>query len=157
MKFSHAKLITFSGILWLGVGLMLVMKGIGLLMNPLLTYHPLYDFFTSKTAAIGEEAALVVLLLALVIGQIKARLVLRKSVLRVVNRITSKPNPSSLMALYSPGYLALILVMIGLGITLRFLSLPEDIHGAIDVAIGSALTHGATHYFKHARMHRVKT
>ncbi len=77
--------------------------------------------------------------------------VLSKTVRRVVTRISSLPLPIRLKDAYSPAYWILIASMMALGMLFRFLPIPLDIRGIIDVAIGSALINGAMLYFRASR------
>jgi hypothetical protein len=85
---------------------------------------------------------------ALMLGYLKGKIVLSKSVDRQINRISTLPNPASLKQIYSKGYYLLIAGMILLGISLRFLPITVDTRGAIDLCIGSALINGAMLYFR---------
>jgi hypothetical protein len=78
----------------------------------------------------------------------KGRFVLSKTVRRVVHRISSLSEPIRFLDVYSAKYFVLIASMILLGMTLRWLSVPSDIRGMIDVAVGSALMNGAMLYFR---------
>lgn len=97
-----------------------------------------------------EQVLAAIVGICLLIGYVKGHFVLTRSVKSGVQRILSHPNPSEIKNLYGKKYYALIVAMMGLGILLRVLKLPQDIHGAIDLAIGSALLKGALTYFKYA-------
>ena len=127
MKCKHSHAIVFSGVLWLGIGLMLLSKGLGILQA------------TSSITLIS---------LGLVIGFFKGRFILKKTVKRVVDRIHSLPNPLPIAKLYSPGYMLLIGGMIALGVSMRFIPVPSEVRGTVDVAIGAALMNGAMLYFR---------
>lgn len=151
-KFSHASLIFISGLIWLSVGCVLLPLGLNFIVDSLLIEnakapHPLLGFFSPYAGGL-DAAALVVIAISLLIGYVKGTRVFVKSVSRTVNRICSQENPASIASLYTPAYLVLIAVMVGLGLLLRLV--PQDIRGAIDVAVGSALIHGAMGYFRQA-------
>ena len=84
----------------------------------------------------------------LVVGYIKGRLVFRKTAMRYLDRIASLPNPSRVRQLYGVSSYILLALMIGLGISLRRLGVPEEIRGTILVAVGSGLIQGATTIFR---------
>ena len=132
---KHRSWIVFSGFLWFAIGMLLLYKGLRFLS----------EFALSQSSSFSFQIRLAV---ALLIGFIKGRFVLAKTVRRVVARIASLPLPISLMQAYSPSYWVLIASMGALGALFRFLPIPIDIRGMIDVAIGSALIHGAMLYFR---------
>lgn len=88
----------------------------------------------------------------LLIGFFKARFVLIKTVRRVVARIAALPLPIPFKQVYGPTYWILLGSMMALGMVFRFLPIPIDVRGTIDVAIGSALLNGALFYFRAARL-----
>lgn len=154
LKVSHATLITISGAIWLGVGLMLLRIGVNLLLPPATQeaeqFHlPLVQSLAPYLG--GLRGALVGLLfLALVVGYLKGRFVLGKSARKGVERILAFPNPVSILQIYSPKYFILLAGMVLLGISIKYMGLPNDIRGAIDVTIGIALLTGALIYFRYA-------
>lgn len=150
MKFSHRTLIFISGGIWLLVGILLLTRGISLLLVTLVKKadsFPLLDFFTSFVGR-REEGVLVLIVLGLAIGFAKAKWVLAKSARRVVERILSLTAPVALAKVYSLSYLLLIFGMILLGLSMKWIGLPFDIRGLINLFVGSALINGALVYFK---------
>jgi F0F1-type ATP synthase assembly protein I len=129
MKCEQSKLIIFSGMLWLGVGIFLLNLGLTLLSTEPLFLIPL----------------------ALIIGVAKGRFVLRKSALRVMDRIRSLPNPAPIAQAYSLGYIILIASMIGIGVLIKVFQCPNDIRGFVDTAVGAGLIQGSLHYFRGAK------
>jgi hypothetical protein len=136
MKIGHTAAIVSSGVLWFLIGLPLLVKGLNLLVKES-----------------GQEGEGVVLLVAagLFIGFFKNKLVLSKTVRRVVGRILSLPNPVPLAKVYAPSYFFLIVGMGMLGMGLKWIPIFPTVRGVIDVAVGSALMHGALLYFRSAR------
>lgn len=154
VKLRHATLVMISGLVWLAVGCFLLPLGLKLLVEsayhaPLTTGNP-YPFIESLAPYLGgvQEAALFIIVMGLFIGYSKGKYVLGKSVKRSVTRIKSFPNPTSLANLYSKGYYLLFGSMVLLGMSIKWLGLSNDIRGAIDVAVGSALINGAVQYFR---------
>lgn len=127
--------IIFSGAVWILIGFMLMYKGLQFLSLAQTEHKTLY-------MAIG-----------LMIGFLKGRFVLVKTVRRVVMRIASLPSPIRYKDVYAPSYYFLILGMMGLGMLLKFLPIGMEIRGMIDVAVGSALMNGAMFYFRVARVY----
>lgn len=124
--------IFLSGFVWFVAGVFLLYKGI--------------HFIAS--AQLAEETATWLMMAALVVGFLKGRFVLSKTVKRVVDRIQSLPLPIRLWNAYAPSYWILIGSMVLLGMSFRFLPIPLQYRGMVDVAIGSALVNGAMLYFR---------
>jgi hypothetical protein len=140
-----------SGIKWLGIGVMLLMKGLRLITSAAeqtTVATPLIKAFLSF-AGTRHQGALLIVCLGLFIGFIKGRTILARTVSRIAERIHLQPGGLSLKQVYDQRYWIVIALMMTLGMILRFLPIPVDIHGGIDVAIGSALINGAMLYFRH--------
>ena len=152
MRLNHVPAIVFSGATWLVIGLLLIIKGLNLIVlgaqDPAASVAWI-PTFASLTGGL-EQGALLLISIGLFVGFIKGRTVLAKTVKRMVERIHSMPQPIKMSQLYTARYCLLILLMMGLGISIRWMSLPVDVHGVIDVAIGSALINGALIYFRYA-------
>lgn len=154
-KCSHRVLIIISGCVWLCVGIFLLSLGLHFILDTL-QYKTFYQDRFSLIAVLSpfvgnlQETALTLITLCLVVGYIKGRFVLAKSVKRQVLRILSLPNPTPLKYIYSKAYYILLGSMIGLGILMRFLPISLDTRGAVDLAIGAALINGALLYFRFA-------
>jgi hypothetical protein len=157
MKFSHAKLVVISGLVWFAVGVYLLQLGLKLLFTGISDPAGLdaqsYPLIASLTPHLGsvENVALILLSIALLVGYIKGRYVLGKSAHRGVERIRSFPNPTSLSNIYSAKYYLLLALMICLGVSIKYLGVNNDIRGLVDAAIGSALINGAMIYFRLAQ------
>ena len=147
---NHRGWIALSGFLWFGAGFSLLYKGIHFIADGVRTAGTLTFHFREAFGS-AESAGSVFIGIALIIGFLKGRFVLSKTVRRTSLRIQSLPLPISLFSVYPPAYWVLIASMIGLGLSLRFLPIPIDVRGLIDVAIGSALLNGAMLYFRAAR------
>lgn len=124
--------IFLSGFVWFVAGVLLLYKGI--------------HFIAS--AQIAEQTATWLMMAALVVGFLKGRFVLSKTVKRVVTRIQSLPLPIRFWNAYAPSYWILIGSMVLLGMSFKWLPLPLQYRGMVDVAIGSALVNGAMLYFR---------
>ena len=135
MKIRHGAAIVFSGVIWMSVGIFLLTKGFSLLLHP--------------TSGPVEQTSLALVALGILIGFLKGKFILAKTSARVIAKILQKPNPCSIFSVYSKGYLGLLLGMMAMGMALRWVSIPYEIKGVIDVAIGSALTNGSAYYFRH--------
>lgn len=146
---KHAWIIV-SGIKWFAIGVMLLLKGLRLITAAAehsAIQAPLIKYFQTF-ASNRHQASLLIVCLGLFIGFIKGRTVLAKTVGRITSRINLHSGGLTLSQAYDRKYWIVIGVMMALGMTLRFLPVPADIHGGVDVAIGSALINGAMIYFR---------
>lgn len=157
VKCSHFILIVLSGLVWFVIGVLLMSLGVHHLMDALRFWDEIviapnpsilktFSFIFNRP----EQAMAALMIGCLLVGYGKGHFVLSRSVKSGVQKILSYPNPSALKNLYSKKYYFLMGGMMGLGMFLRWLKLPHDVHGAIDLAIGSALLKGALNYFKYA-------
>ncbi|QVL57176.1 MAG: hypothetical protein KFB93_07280 [Simkaniaceae bacterium] len=156
MRLKSQSAILLSGALWMGIGILLLTKGIRYLVdggnaviNGTQQGFSLIKKLTEYTKN-PEQAALILICVALLIGFFKGRVVFKKTVNRVVDRIRSQPSPVSLNKIYSKGYLFLIGGMMCMGMVFKFLPLPLDVKGFIDFTIGAALINGSMLYFRAA-------
>lgn len=130
---KHRGWVLTSGILWFAMGMVLMYKGLSLIAQ---AQSPMGHWFV---------------FCALIIGFLKGRFVLGKTVKKVVGRIHSLELPIRFSQVYSRSYLILIASMMTLGMVFKFLPIPVEVRGFIDVAVGSALVNGAMLYFRAAR------
>ncbi|MBS3905090.1 MAG: hypothetical protein KGZ39_07175 [Simkania sp.] len=148
MKIRHITAIRLSGLVWLAVGIMLMMKGVPLLVKATTNGHsPLVKFLIPMVGS-ADQAAMSLVIFGLLAGLIKGRVVLAKAARKGMQRLVSLSSPLPISQLYPPRYYLLLLIMVGLGVSLRFLGIPADIHGFIDLAVGSALINGGMTYFR---------
>ncbi len=151
LKLSHANLSLISGLIWACVGCFLLQMGLKLILDP--TYldgSGSTPILSSVKGVMGglQEAGIALIAIALYIGYLKGKYLLRKSAQKGVERLQTFPDPMPLQQIYSPKYYILLGAMIGLGLSMRFLGVPNDIRGGIDVAVGAALINGALEYFR---------
>ncbi len=121
--------IFLSGAVWAVVGVWLLYKGLRLL-----------------SLSVDREAGSWWMAGGLLVGFIKGRFVLAKTVKRIAGRIDSLSEPIQLKTLYPKSYWLLLGSMSLLGFVLQFF--PIDWRAFIDVAVGSALINGAMLYFR---------
>lgn len=150
---KHRSWIAFSGILWFMIGVSLLYKGLNFISIAAFQADSLC-FRIKDTFGGTQNSALFLIGLGLFVGFMKGRFVLVKTVRRVVGRIASLPVPIRFKDAYSKSYWILIGSMVALGMTFRFLPIPIDLRGTVDVAIGSALINGAMLYFRAAAQYR---
>jgi len=152
MRLNYFVSIAFSGAVWLAIGIFLLAKGLNFIVFAAHDGASSACILPSLAPLIGgrEQAALMMIVLGLIIGFIKGRLILIKTVKRVVGRILSMPSPIAIHKVYSWRYGLIIALMMGLGISMKWLHVPVDLRGLVDVAVGSALINGALSYFRYA-------
>lgn len=154
IKTSHNTLYALSGLLWLGIGVMLLNLGLGFLMHGFQGSVFVEDGYSSLIKKIStftggfDYAAIFLVILSLLVGFTKGRFVMQKAALKSAARISKLPNPTSFLNIYNRSNLILIAIMVGLGMTMKYLALPYDIRGSIDIAVGSALMQGSLAYFR---------
>lgn len=153
MKVSHRTMVLISGMIWLAAGVMLTQLGINLLTEILNPNSTTKVYFIQNLArAVGgmDKAIFALVIIALAVGFFKGKFVLEKSAAGGIARIQSMPNPSPITQIYNAKYYILLAAMMGLGMGIKFLGLPNDIRGPIDLAIGFALLNGSKVYFRQA-------
>jgi hypothetical protein len=155
MRLSRTALIVFSALSWLGIGVFLMVKGLKFIVAAAQTAELSSTMQTVASMAGGrEQGALALICIALLIGFIKGRMILVKTVKRVIDRIHSLPDPIRFRQIYAPRYYALIGTMVLLGLSFNFIGIGLEWRGLIDVAIGSALVNGASSYIRFALIKR---
>jgi len=154
MKFQKHTLITIAGFIWFFVGIMLLLKGLQLLfIEAHLTGHkggPLITGLMYAFTGAIMPTILVIFLLGLLVGFAKGKWALGKAAKRTVKRIYQMKGPIRLSKLYRLHDYVLVMGMIALGRLMHWRHFPSDVHGFIDIAIGSALIQGAMIYFRYA-------
>jgi hypothetical protein len=156
LKISHAALVAISGLVWFAVGGWLLPLGLSLMLEGTkqaqlsdVASLPLLRFLSPYLGGF-EQAALLLIVVGLLIGQLKGLKVLGKSAQRGIERIKTFPNPTEITNIYSAKYYILLGGMVGLGMGIKFLGLSNDVRGLVDIAIGTALIRGALIYFRSA-------
>ncbi len=153
MRLGKTAWIVISGAIWFIVGIGLLTLGLNFIVFKAQMFpHETTSLIARLTPIAGgrEQAALALVAIGLIIGFLKGRFVLVKTVKRVVERILALPLPIQFSKVYSRGYLMLIGGMILLGMSMKYLGLSDEVRGLVDVAIGSALMNGASAYFRTA-------
>jgi uncharacterized membrane protein len=122
-------------------GIALIVALFGQMTPPLL--RSLLSFVETK-----ERAILLLIVAAFAVGLIKGRTMLAKAARKNISRLRLLRDPIQWRQLLTPQYCLLLLVMASMGIALRFLHLPKDIHAFIDLAVGFALVYSSFIYFR---------
>ncbi len=149
---SHKSLILIAGIAWLGMGLYLMPLGLRYLESCLTNpgYTPLITSLQSLVSN-PDYAVVLIIAIALAVGQMKGRVILAKAANREISRIRSLPNPSPLQHIFSSRFYMLMAIMMSLGIGMTLLAVPLDIRGFIDTIVGVALIQGSIIYLRASR------
>lgn len=151
LKFSCRTMVTLSGLVWLAVGCWLLPLGLNFLVQSSkdASNAPFLSFVAPYAGGL-ENATIVLLSLALFVGYMKGKKVLGKSAEKGTQRLVNFKGDIPITQIYSKAYYFLLGGMIALGMSMKFLGIPLDIRGFVDVAVGSALINGALVYFKNA-------
>lgn len=146
MRFGKIPLIVLSGLIWTGIGVMLLIKG----LNFVVYAEANCTILKTLIPYLGSREQAVVFLIAIGIfaGFLKGRFVLIKATRKIVARIAKLDPPVKISQIYDKRYYILMAIMMGIGFLLNFLNVPTDIRGTIDIAIGSALMNGAMGFFR---------
>ena len=139
MEVEKKNAVKICSLIWFGTGVFLMWKGLQLLSSLENAKAPLLHF-AAKYSSSFDQAVLLLIATALIIGFLKGRVALRHVVNRSISRMQEKVDLKNLFALRD---LCLIGFMILLGLSLRFLPITNDVRGFIDVVIGSGLLNGA--------------
>ncbi|CRX39370.1 hypothetical protein [Estrella lausannensis] len=152
-KARHKTFHRLAGLIWLAVGFSLLTVGIRYLIDSAKGFAASSWLlgFLGPVAGGREQAACILIAIALFVGYLKVRYVLQKAVHRLSSKILTLPEPAHAKLVFGFRYFALVLAMMGIGLLMKALDLPADIRGFIDVAVGSALISGSMHFFRIAR------
>ena len=148
MNFQHKTLIRLSGAIWLIMGIFLMRKGILFLMSALREPNDYLLSTLKGWLGTAENGVLMLIVLALAIGWMKGKTALKRSALRVINRIQSLPNPLELHRIYPWPFYLVVGCMMGLSVSMTTFGVPSDIRGTVLTTVGTALIHGSIFYFK---------
>lgn len=138
-----------SGATWIAIGIFLLQMGVHLLFVQIFDIKsstPLINLFRGIFS--HQESAILITSVALYVGFLKGKHILTLTANRTITHIRSLPNPACISQMYSKKYFILLAIMVSLGISIKYLGVPNDVRGAVDIAIGTGLIQGAMHYFK---------
>jgi hypothetical protein len=96
----------------------------------------------------GSEWIFLLVLGAIVVGGVKGHFILRKSALRTIKRIETRPETSNLIGMFSINTWVIIGVMIAGGRFIRTSGLADEFLGALYAAIGAALIMGSLYTWR---------
>lgn len=147
---KHRTVFLLSGMLWLMVGIFLLSLGLRFLLSSLNPLEMPTSF--SVLAFFGKDkqnGAFFLITIGLLLGFLKGKYILSKTVAREVKRVSALPNPTTIKNIYSKKYYILLASMMGLGFLMRHLPISLDTRGFVDITIGAALINGARLYFRH--------
>ena len=154
---SFRKLTWFilCGCLWFTVGFSLLVTGLNFLLGLAkfsegvlsMGEAPLFGSL-AKSLGGNETVAIVLIAVSLLIGQLKSVFVFKRAVKRMENRLAAFSGSIPIYKVFHWSYLFLIVFMMSLGMALKAFSVPLDIRGVIDVAVGGALLRGGMFYIR---------
>ncbi len=137
MKTNVKQALLLYSTIWFAVGFMLLYKGISYLI---LGTHFILIPTMSNIFSSSQDAALLCIVLGLAIGVMKAKKVLKKVAAKLKTQATLSQNPYK--AIFSIKTCIMVAIMMSFGAILRWINLPQDLFGIIDVAVGAALIQG---------------
>lgn len=139
------------GWIWLFGGVMLLRKGLFFASELSASQEPVLtsSWFGLLCTWLGtsQRASMFILLLGVLIGFMKARMVLAKSATRNIERLQNMQDVA-FYNIFDTKMLVIIAFMMGLGFTMNHLPIAFEWRALIDVAVGSALVVGAGNYFR---------
>jgi len=135
MRFHPWNILLFTGLMWLAIGFMLTLKGLNLLVGAM--------------PVTSQQTCMFLICTALLIGFIKGRFVLSKTVKKVSVHLLSQKGDLKINEAYPKSYRFILAGMVLLGFVVKMLPIPKTALGFVDLAIGSALVQGALHYFRY--------
>ncbi len=149
--YSRRGLGWISGLIWLALGVFLLWRGVSLVVGACEVesdgFHPFVDALSLALGSV-QKVALLLMSLGLILGYFKGRFVLTRTAERTIARINSLPKRARISQVYGRGSILLMVLMMGMGMTLRALGAPEELRGFILVAVGCALLYGSTTIFR---------
>ena len=147
---SPVSVLLISGFTWFFIGVMLLIKGLGLAVScsAISQASAVFLPMIAKGAGDWQQGALILITIAVFLGFLKGRIVLTKSANRIIKRIASFQGKVPVSKMYEAKYYILVGSMMLLGLSLKFFPIPLDIKAFIDIAVGSALMNGAMVYFR---------
>ena len=148
---SRVSWMVISGLLWFAVGLWLLTLGVNFIVQKALLFPAETSSVIAKLSGIAggrEPGAFMWVMLGLIVGFIKGRFALGKTVRRFAFRLAQIQEPIPFKSVYRLRDLGLIALMILLGLCMKWFAVPLEIRGFVDVAVGAALINGAILYFR---------
>lgn len=133
IQLSRVLSLNFMGCLWGFLGMNLIRKGLPIVFQ-----------------STGFKFALFLTLVALSIGCIKSLFVLKKTAMRLAGRVHHVNSIFSIFKILDLKFLILIVTMMTLGMSLRFVGGFELTKGVIRIAVGYALLQSSFFFFKPA-------
>ncbi|NBO23694.1 MAG: hypothetical protein EBU93_00420 [Chlamydiae bacterium] len=143
MKITYPKAIFFCGLVWGFVGYKLVSKGI-VYFNAL---------FLTQNLSEGQLSFWIGI--SLLVGLAKGKFLLQKSANRVIQHIVSFEEPLKIYQFLPRSFLITMMIMMSLGMTMKYIPISVFVKGMIDLTVGTALVFGAIHFVKKAWMIRL--
>lgn len=151
MRIRSWNVVFFTGFVWFAIGFFLTLKGLNRIV-----YGIAEGGFLCRWLGSVQQASLLLIALALIIGYAKGRFVMIKTVRRVVKHLIAQADRLKISTIYPKSYYILLSLMMALGMFCKFLPISKPFIGFIDLAVGSALINGATLYFRYGFLVRAE-
>lgn len=148
MKIKHSQALRLTGLLWFFIGLFLTVSGIVFFLKAYEMQSTLWilPLFPAK-----EIGFLVLFLVAIILGFLKARFLLMRSVKKMTSKLLKMENPVVLKKLYPITFYLLVFCMLSLGLILRLLHIPQDVKAFFMLTVGIGLLNGSALYFQFSK------
>lgn len=144
MKLTYSRSIYFCALIWGMIGLRLLSKG----MMYFSLAHQSGDYFVSVSSPLKENLFSIWISISLLLGWIKGKFILTKSVDRMVRHIVSFDEPLKWKSLFPKSFFMVMFAMMLLGLSLKHLPLSDYIKGGMDTTIATALLYGAWIFYR---------
>jgi hypothetical protein len=146
MRIRHKTALLITGLLWMGIGAFLLLKGVRYLFYP--EENTLFISHLKQLFSSDFHAFLIPTLIAVLLGLFKGKFALSKAAHRLSQNLLKKPDPCPIFSLYPPAYFFLLLGMCFMGISIKWLPIPYDVKAVIDMTVGFALSTGSSYFFR---------
>ena len=156
--YNRAPLFRVASITWFGLGLFLMTRGIDLVVQdapkpmtselPGTEMSPMFHWICNTLTGQPLETSLFLIIIGLLIGMVKSKVIFQKVVQRNTERILSIEGQHSLFQAFAPKDYIVMVVMMLFGMLLRTVGVYDDIRGIILIAVGAGLIQGAVLYIR---------
>lgn len=145
MRIRHRTVLILSGSLWMGIGSLLLLKGVGYLFQPTKT---LFLSHLQKVFSSDFQIFSLFVLLSIFLGWFKGKFALSKAAHRLLQRLFLQPDPCPILSVYPRSYFFLLFGMCFMGVMLKWLPIHSDVKAIIDMTVGFALASGSSYFFR---------
>lgn len=153
---SSVQAIRACGLVWMLGGFSLLRKGLILsseLANQGASTNAVSGLYRALLSWLhtSERASIFLIVLGISLGLLKAKAVMSKAASKNAQRLVGLQQVS-LIQIFDPKLWIIIAAMMGLALVMTKIGVPTDWRSVVDIAVGTALIQGASHYFRLARV-----